>query len=138
MDGTFQRQSVSEFHYGAYLNVINIYCSIKNNPLFCKSCLCVAYCSTKCQNSNGANHAMECKLLSNVGSLRLFIDDKVRLIARIWMRKKVWVLFFIEWLHLIVLYIIRLEFKNENSLFISGRRHKLHEQILWRASYKST
>ena len=77
------------FHNLYIINTLKYYYSIKKNPLFCQSCLCVAYCSTDCKYSDAGNHENECEMLLKVGSLRFFIDDKVRLIARIWTRMKV-------------------------------------------------
>ena len=60
----------------------------KSKPL-CKYCGCVSYCTSKCQNLDIPDHQEECTALSKLGSLRFFIDDKTRLIYRIWLRLKV-------------------------------------------------
>ena len=63
--------------------------SSKKSKLLCKYCGCVSYCTSKCQNFDIPDHQEECTALSKLGSLRFFIDDKTRLIYRIWLRLKV-------------------------------------------------
>ena len=56
----------------------------------CQSCGCVVYCSTACRQSDMNDHADECRLLvNNMGSMRYFVDDKVRLLVRIYLKNKV-------------------------------------------------
>ena len=56
----------------------------------CKFCGCVVYCSSTCLKNDVDNHAEECNLLvNNAGTLRYFVDDKVRLLVRIHLKSKV-------------------------------------------------
>ena len=54
-------------------------------------CGMVVYCSQECREASVDSHGPECARFrcESVGTLRFFIDDKVRLILRIWLKLQV-------------------------------------------------
>ena len=61
----------------------------EKDVVMCVGCGCVCYCSARCKDENIEDHREECQLLANnAQSLRFFIDDKVRLLVRIYLKNK--------------------------------------------------